>query len=147
MRAMHGNANIASIARNAWHCPTLARIAPHWPAWLRIAPHCFATIIVAIVARQWIAMQAPTSGAPTIVGLQWGAMRDIAIHCSHWFALFRIEPQCMPMLNNAGTPRGCPYDRWVAMGTMRAQIPKGVKKPTCCWSTRPLHSFAVNTFP
>ncbi len=94
----HGFAMEALLAMPAML--RLARIAsprPHWPALTRIAciaSHCPATTIMAIialVAGQWMAMRAPTSGALTIMALQW----------RHCFAMFALS-QC---LHRPASPR------------------------------------------
>ena len=76
---------LPSIARNAMHCP-------HCPALTIMA-------LIALVVWQWMAMWAPTSGAPTIDAEQCPhcsaihmALPCIAMHCSHCPTLPRIAP-------------------------------------------------------
>ena len=81
-------------ARHARHVP----LCLHWCRPLTpIDTHCPTTTIVAIVAivaQQWMAMRAPTRGAPTIIVWRWAAMFAMP-HMASQRSLFP-RPPCWP---------------------------------------------------
>ncbi len=74
----------ARHTRNVPPCPALTPIAPQRPC----------NAIVAIVAQQWMAMRAPTRGAPTIIVWRWAAMFAMP-HMASQRSLFP-RPPCWP---------------------------------------------------
>ncbi len=99
-----------ALPRIASHCPTLPCNDPH-------VHHCR-------IVLQWMAMRAPTRGAPTIVAEHWTAVGAMP-------AMPRIAPQCP-----ATTMPGDHCSRYTAMGGIACHAPHCLHCPAIKKSIR-----------